>query len=90
MRADAVIVCAGELSVAVGIKSYLLHQGKTLLFVQEVFTKEGDSWASSWIIESSLCWFFCVDLLCSLAKGKALTFIFLLQHYGITRHFFPL
>lgn len=37
------IVCTGELSVAVGIKSYLLDQEKTLLFVQEVFTKEGDS-----------------------------------------------
>ena len=33
MRADIVIVCAGELSVAVGIKSYLLHRGKTLVFV---------------------------------------------------------
>lgn len=33
MRADIVIVCAGELSVAVGIKSYLLRQGKTLVFV---------------------------------------------------------
>lgn len=73
MRADIVIVCAGELSVAAGIKSYLLRRGKTLVFValRGGIPVRGPGR----IIEPSLCCSFSLE-------GKALTFIFLSERYG--------
>ena len=41
MRAGTGIICAGELSIAEGIKSYLQLRGNTLVFVVEALIVQG-------------------------------------------------
>lgn len=53
MRAGTGIIRAGELSIAEGIKSYLQHQGNTLVFVGEALIVQGipsKARVDNWII----------------------------------------